>query len=410
MVKAMSMSWNQRHLLGIMWILIFFFSISYYKQQLKELYSPQPTSEKKQRTRMSVRRVLNCNIPTLPRGWCFDEDDSVPRYVGKTDQESQKEEFYYSHEEFDECLANKTIVMIGDSRVRYQFLHLLDFLKEGNWMKCSDSKLYNLNITEASERCYFINHDEYSELGGKWSGWFSSTSANLIQRNQGDNTQGPSMTHICDCYRAPGDFDTAKITENRYVQRMTSFGRARLVYIQLFDDTDARMDRLHPPFSPHWGFDDAPAARCAPGDCGPENRKDAFQGHLQSIIHGIVPSLHATHVFANLGWDHIFGPNAQASLACQFEDLNRQPNIQTKYYMITHPRWQKGFNKSYFWDPTNMENFECQNPPVLDRSTMSIGVPKEWYWNGPHALGILNEEFNHQMIKKICPFESSIAL
>ena len=40
---------------------------------------------------------------------------------------------------------------------------------------------------------------------------------------------------------------------------------------------------------------------------------------------------------------------------------------------------------------------------VLDRTTMNGGVDPSWYWDHAHVLGILNEQYNHQMIKMVCP-------
>jgi hypothetical protein len=40
---------------------------------------------------------------------------------------------------------------------------------------------------------------------------------------------------------------------------------------------------------------------------------------------------------------------------------------------------------------------------VLDRSVLSEGIPRGWYWDQYHVLSILNEEYNHQLVEKVCP-------
>ena len=42
----------------------------------------------------------------------------------------------YTYDGYNECLASKTVVFIGDSRVRYQYMHLASYLKTKKFMKC----------------------------------------------------------------------------------------------------------------------------------------------------------------------------------------------------------------------------------------------------------------------------------
>ena len=88
---------------------------------------------------------VKCRIvDNLPLGWCLD-DNHVPRYLGKgiitntsITAETAFDVLHYTHAGFEKCLANKTIVIIGESRTRYQYMHLASFMKTKSFMKCQD--------------------------------------------------------------------------------------------------------------------------------------------------------------------------------------------------------------------------------------------------------------------------------
>ena len=69
----------------------------------------------------------------------------------------------FTHDGFEKCLADKTIVFVGDSRVRYQFLHLASYLKRAQFMKCED----DYNVSEPDEECLLL---EYKK-SPSWSAW-----------------------------------------------------------------------------------------------------------------------------------------------------------------------------------------------------------------------------------------------
>ena len=108
--------------------------------------------------------------------------------------------------------------------------------------------------------------------------------------------------------------------------------------------------------------------------------------------------LDATHVFINLGWEHLFDINYQSEFSCLIRDFERQ-NPHIKVFLISHPAHRPWLMEPGSFDPTQ---FKC-DINVLDRAVISKDVPAEWYWDNNHVLSILNEEFNHQMIEKICP-------
>lgn len=93
--------------------------------------------------------------------------------------------------------------------------------------------------------------------------------------------------------------------------------------------------------------------------------------------------------------------NAQSKFACHmksFEMLN--PSI--KMYLISHPPARDTLH-----NPSakfNESNLAC-DVDVLDRTTVNKNVPRSWYWDNLHVLSIMNEEYNHRMIEKICPID-----
>ena len=54
------------------------------------------------------------------------------------------------------CLANKTIVFIGDSRVRYQYMNLAYFLMSSRFMRCDDHPTCKKGLTQPDKDCYLI--------------------------------------------------------------------------------------------------------------------------------------------------------------------------------------------------------------------------------------------------------------
>jgi hypothetical protein len=84
--------------------------------------------------------LKNCTSNNkLAPSWCRD-DDGTARFVGDAEADGNGivHKMHCDWKGFEQCLANKTVLFIGDSRVRHQFMALADFLKAGEWMKCQD--------------------------------------------------------------------------------------------------------------------------------------------------------------------------------------------------------------------------------------------------------------------------------
>jgi len=333
---------------------------------------------------------LNCTgSDELPNCWCHDIDDGTPRYVGKGTGGRNPHHHsipHYTHQGFKRCLANKTVVFIGDSRVRYQFMNLLAFLKEGRFMKCGDQRQ---NGTEDIS-CFLIDHESHKRKGElQWTAWYK-TSSDFLQEKQGKGQ------HLCDCFR-PKHFDARKTYENRFVEQRTSFGTTRLIYLQNFLN-NIRMGSNFPPFTDHFS---EPKERCRVGECGQENRTNLFKGNVNATMWNMLPRLNATHAFVQLGWDHRFGLAEKSKFSCTLQKF-QQDHPDLLVSLISNPPPVSSRNESAM--ESDSDRLGCK-VPILDRTKPTMGVPQDWYWDRLHVLSILNEEYNHQMIEELCPIE-----
>ena len=126
--------------------------------------------------------------------WCLDTS-GTPRFIGagsddihRTKDGTVAEKKYRNHAGFEKCLANKHIIIMGDSRVRYQYMALAHFLKTGQWMKCADYDSLLVNHT-VSPSCFLINEHMHQPM--TWNDWYRS-STNLLQHNT-------KQQELCDC-------------------------------------------------------------------------------------------------------------------------------------------------------------------------------------------------------------------
>ena len=330
----------------------------------------------------------------LPKGWCID-DDGTPRYTGTVSSNNHTSSVEviqrYNHAGFEQCLANKTIVFIGDSRVRYQLMNLAGFLKKSTFMKCQDyNKVLtsNQSYTSPDDDCYLINREFQlgSEMkGNDWTSYYKE-STKMIESN---NVNGKQYS-MCDCYRKH-PFSDKTTYENRFIKRQTAYGEINLMYLQNFVDL-IRMNKDFPPYSSFWSD-----KRCQPGECSDERRSNIFSGNTNETLWEILPKLNATHTFVSSGWGPRFVQTADIS--CILESFHEHhPNIET--YLISHPATQNAkYDKATWFDG---DRLKC-NVNSLDRQSMSTNVPEKWYSDRMHVLSILNEEFNHRFIETLCP-------
>mmetsp|Transcript_7090 Transcript_7090/g.19811 ORF Transcript_7090/g.19811 Transcript_7090/m.19811 type:complete len:166 (+) Transcript_7090:778-1275(+) len=155
------------------------------------------------------------------------------------------------------------------------------------------------------------------------------------------------------------------------------------------------MNKDYPPFSSFAGTPE----RCKIGECGRENRTDAFSGNLNDTLWTLLPLLNASHAFISLGWEHIFGFPNQSEFSCTI-DAFQKVNTNIKLFLMSHPPALKDiFDPTVSFDATKLK-CGCN---LLDRSILSMGSPTGWYMDSLHVLSILNEEYNRQLIEKLCP-------
>lgn len=301
---------------------------------------------------------------------------------------------HYTHAGYENCLANKTIVFIGDSRVRYQFMHLAAFLKTKQRMKCEDYGTISGHTVSLSPECYLIEHEHHNYMEGNngWASWYKR-STEMINSNLSNFDKKFEQTTLCDCYRGI-PFDPETTYENRFLIRSTPHGNIKLIYLQNFRNK-ITMSMDFPPFSP---FNGSPK-RCKSGECGAQNRTVAFEGNLSETVWNILPLLNATHAFVSLGWEHLFGFQEQSEYSCAIKSFENFHN-NIKIYLSSHPpHVGNTINPTVAFDAKKLK-CDCG---VLDRSKLSRGIPRDWYWDSLHVLSILNEEYNHLLVEKLCP-------
>ena len=67
------------------------------------------------------------------------DDQKIPRHAGNETWPPRIIQ-HYTHEGYEKCLADKTVVFVRYYRVRYQFMNLAVFLVSKRFMKCQDYK------------------------------------------------------------------------------------------------------------------------------------------------------------------------------------------------------------------------------------------------------------------------------
>ena len=233
------------------------------------------------------------NNRIVPKHWCLD-DQKIPRYVGKEAWPPRIIQ-HYTHEGYEKCLADKTVVFIGDSRVRYQFMNLADLLISKRFMKCQDYTNYvasedNQNVVLDPE-CYLIEHEYNKSLATKdWVSWYKQSTLMLEFNTPSGHHSKQSSS--CDCARQnPVNHETT--FENRFIKRSNPFGEVNLIYLQNWVN-QIRLNKEYPPFSQYISTSN----RCRTGKCSHENETMEFQGDTNSALWNIIPMLDATHVLS----------------------------------------------------------------------------------------------------------------
>jgi hypothetical protein len=335
----------------------------------------------------TLSRFDDCNGNSTNRvaqSWCLDTNgkarywDMGKHSIGTSSKHKwPKEKLYRTRLGYEQCLAKKSIVFMGDSRVRYQYMQLADFLRTGTWMACED----HLDL-QPEDRCFLIDHEhkrielKQKETKTTWNEWYQRSNE-YLNVNGSESKYGSQQSELCDCHRTYPRNDRTTF-ENRFFRRQTPFGLIEITYLENFLNA-VQFHADFPPFSPF----EKTEGRCLPGNCTHQ------AGILDSntTLWEILPSLNATHVFANAGWFDT------PSFACDLQHYGATTGVEATF--VTHFASQG--NKDTIW-PT----LAC-NVSVLDRITPTTRIPSSWMFHDEiHGLSIVNEEVNHMLLDNIC--------
>ena len=327
--------------------------------------------------------------------WCLDTS-GTPRFIGagsddihRTKDGTVAEKKYRNHAGFEKCLANKHIIIMGDSRVRYQYMALAHFLKTGQWMKCADYDSLLVNHT-VSPSCFLINEHLHQPI--TWSDWYIS-STKLLQHNT-------KQQELCDCRRETA-FDPKTTNENRYLRRHTPFGLVQVTFLQNFNN-ELKFHGDFPPFSEFSLPTNRTNHRCSPGLC---SHPFTYISDTKTAMAEVVPMLRPTHVFVDVGWDQDLDDK---EFGCVLDRFRRQNPGHEAAFVITHPGTRVTTRLRRPFRGDSLPEQGC-NASVFDRFTPTNGLPNSWFSDDVHLLSIVNQEFNHMMLDKICGGPSGIA-
>ncbi len=319
---------------------------------------------------------MSCNVTALADPstvWCTDELGAAfcarPRGPNSPLQLQRRTVLG-----FEQCLGGKHILLMGDSRVRYQYLSLVHLLSQDAFPRCAAEG----GDACPNDTCSVINE----RVASSWTSFYEVTHGKL--------TQNPNVSAMCDCYRHDRPaFDPDRTRENRFFSKTTLSGEIRLTYLQAFwpPHNNVYLDPRFPPMC-----ENSQLGMCSPGQCH-DNRTIRFTAH--EAVETIVPLLHPTHVFASQG-----GGNG-ADFGCTLARLQAAfPAIRT--FFLTHPadadeHAQLAQNKT-----VRTPMAQSCNASVFDRFTPTLHAPRGLYWDRLHVLGSANGELNQLMANLVC--------
>lgn len=302
----------------------------------------------------STHFTVNClPLETFSPDWCLDESLKW-RYIKDTKTR-------WTYEGAVECLKDKHILLIGDSRTRYQYFSLATFLATKSFPSCSEGI-----VNKSNYKCTDVMAEKYN-----WN-VFCKNSNRLLNTNL--------SKEAAYCYQSRDKHWLQTSRQNRFLY--LNKDRLAVTFIQSFDGFPY-LEKSFPPFQTRVDSERS----CRPGECVNQPNEIKYTSVLE-LLNKTWDLFEPTHVFVTTGWH-------QEDIGCQLQDFQRKTNIST--WMITGPRLQSPnwVIKSYH-DPQG-----CGNK-IFDRTTMTQDVPKALYIDEVHVSSSINEEYNHFLLDLVC--------
>jgi hypothetical protein len=199
-----------------------------------------------------------------------------------------------------ECLAGKRLVLVGDSRVRYQYLALLRLLAAGERVHGAPP---GGNLKHSL--CHPLVCEKWFKDPDQWRKF-------ILASNSAVTVPEAGARERCDCFRNETSFgDPEKLEgamENRFFEMDTRFGRISITYFQRYKGW-LHGHRCFPPFDEAGanGSDRAAVPCCKLGDCGPPYD---WEYSSADFVQHVLDRMSATHVL-------VHGGRASLWLRCQ---------------------------------------------------------------------------------------------
>ena len=355
--------------------------------------------------------------------WCRNVETGVYHYTPKAVTEEGRGKLvthrYRTQRGIEKCLANKHVVLSGDSRVRYQYAALLWAIagNDGVWdlpdmpVMCEDLTSYRVWRTgnpkkAAHTGCRAINEKFF---GGDWGRYWATNAAAVMAGKNNDKSIGTETDRICNCERH-NPYKAKEKTENHFFHKKLADGSTiKVTFISTFFPGDVVDNAKFPPTRPIDNTADpfpSQDRRCFLQDTT-EHSRTCLQGqqlmNISTYITTVLPKLRPTHVFMSTGWEYAY-TGQQEDISC---DLLKAQEIVKKdvegatFRMVRQPL-PRSADKAY--EPLDIK---CPDIKVMFKK-LHTGVPRHWQYDRYHSYSNLNREYNNLLLNEMCPFSDDM--
>ena len=276
------------------------------------------------------------------------------------------------------CLKGKSILFIGDSLTRYQYLNLVHYIATDKW-----SSTKPRNEIE-------IEHES-------WTAFYKTTTSRNIYEK-------------CDCYRSSSKPNLKHIVENRYFE----YNNIKITYMQYFTRENGikfhDLKWLSSACLPTGKF--SCQTGCKPGYCEQEIGIFKYLGDILApgVFEEIIEQVNATDIILNVGlhyngWLGVVGmPSSLGNISRQIESSKKNQKIKFHWKTTTKPkisnlRIQEELNAA--------ENLKSNHGwKVFDlwniTNSLSQQYNKSIYWDNLHFEPWIYPLLNTELIRHIC--------